>query len=306
MEEYNTKTHTEVYGCEPATCENKVKPSGFKKYKREITGETWVCGDIHADLSVLQRGLKLTLDFRKDDARLSGTPVKHANVILLGDVGLGFPEDPTGERLLHKMSRLAGMFKATLYLIRGNHDNPLVWRSEIATIGMSEQRHPNVYFLSDGTLRVNGERYLVIGGGTSVDKSFREENRDWWPGEGIGQDTGHLNYSAYHKDDSKVCILSHVGPRPPLVGAVLPSMFYDRQQAADEEQALLRCIGDMVLPDRWYFGHYHENYVFKSVFCSMYTYDKWSGDTITNVMPRYKDCECACMGINSVRKISDG
>lgn len=286
--------------------ENPVKPSGFKKYKRELTGETWVCGDVHADLSKLQAGLKRTLDRRKADARLSGTPVVQANVILLGDVGLGFPDDPLGERLLHKMSRLAGMFKATLYLIRGNHDNPLIWRSETATVGMSAQKHPNVYFLGDGLLKVNGDRYVVLGGGTSVDRAFREENRDWWPGEGIGQDTCHLPYGAFSRGKGLTGILSHVGPRPPMVNPVLPSMFYDRQRAADEEQALLRCIGDLEHPRKWYFGHYHGTHRFNTVFCDMFVYDEWSGDTVMACKPSYVECDCMCLGIGDVYRISNG
>lgn len=286
--------------------ENPVKACGFKRYKHEITGETWVCGDVHAELSMLQYGLMRTLRQRKMDAKLSGKPVAHANVILLGDVGLGFPDDPSGDRLLHKMSKLAGMFNATLYLIRGNHDNPLIWRSETAAIGMSVQRHPNVYFLSDGMLRVNKDKYMVLGGGTSVDKSSRIENRDWWPGEGIGMDTCHLPYGAFSRGSDLAGILSHVGPRPPLVNPVLPSIFYDMQEEVDREQALLRSIGDIVHPKRWYFGHYHDTHRFNTVFCTMFAYDEWSGDTVMTSNPVYTECDCLCLGIAETYKISNG
>lgn len=262
------------------------------KVNPAIKGSAWVCGDIHGELLVLQVALKDTLDYRKRDARLSDTKVVDAHVILLGDIGLGFPDDPTGEEFVRKLDKLAGMFKATVYLLRGNHDNPDVWEGDLP--GRCRELYPNVVFLHDGPMSINGRMFMVVGGAASADVDYREPGRDWWAGECIRMQRPlrTIGYSGYYG------ILSHTGPRPGLINPDLPPMFMGAKDAIDREQAVLMAIGNTVLPEVWYHGHYHRNNMESRYFCNLDVVD--DGD---HLVKSCRKCTCTCLDIGAATPI---
>lgn len=255
-----------------------------------ILGSAWACGDIHGELSVLQVALKDSLMYRKRNAKMTGEKVEEAHMILLGDVGLGFPDDPAGEALVRKMNRLAEMFRATVYLIRGNHDNPAVWdrARDGASLPQQEAEHSRVVFLQDGLLNINGRRFLVVGGAASADVEFRESGRDWWAEEGITcNEAFNGNLAGYYYG-----ILSHAGPRPSIVNPELPTMFRAAKDAIDREQVAITAIGNAVLPQVWYHGHYHRNNVDVRYFCNLVGTSQWDP-----VADSCRKCTCTCLDI---------
>lgn len=263
----------------------------------DITGSAWVCGDIHGELSVLQVALRDSLMYRKRNAKVTGEKVDEAHMILLGDVGLGFPDDPAGEALVRKMNRLAEMFRTTVYLIRGNHDNPAVWDSarNSASLPQQDDAHPRVVFLQDGPILVNGRRFLVIGGAASADVEFREPGRDWWEEEGVRVQSAFLgggDMTGYYG------ILSHAGPRPSIVNPELPAMFLAAKDAIDREQVVLEYIGNALVPSVWYHGHYHRNNVDFRYFCNLS--DAGEGELAGDSCCM---CICTCLDIGTATPI---
>lgn len=96
-----------------------------------------------------------------------------ANVsIALGDIGLGFPQSP--ELIL---SDIPG----TNYLLRGNHDNPIVMR-----------KHPNYigdYGILNGSfIEDRFDKLFFLSGAWSIDWQYRTEGLTIWNDEQLSQE----------------------------------------------------------------------------------------------------------------------
>lgn len=191
-----------------------------------IIGPTVVVGDIHGSLD---------WDFSKN------LPDK-CNIVLLGDVGIGFRFN-TLYMLSHDLKDF------NLFLIRGNHDDPSYWEDAPYTVGR------NITFIPDGYITINGDLYLVKGGGISVDKNMNHRivNETWWEDE--------LADFKLHKRCCKVKgLLSHSGPTPSiLVGKKIlqPDPDGSIQEYIFKEQELWDTIIKKYKPEVWYHGHYH-------------------------------------------------
>lgn len=115
------------------------------------------CGDVHGKYEQLKRLVKV-----------------HPNMIQLGDLGVGFirtsnetpyPNPP------HALLKETG-FRA----IRGNHDNPSVFKAQS-------------YAIRDGhtELSPKGLKMMFMGGALSIDRHLRTERYDWWADEELNQ-----------------------------------------------------------------------------------------------------------------------
>lgn len=123
-------------------------------------------GDTHSS--------EATYAFLRDDVS-SGSDYVH-----LGDVGLGFGDMSysvsNANSYLQRYSKLCVEKDIISYLIRGNHDNPDVWKLD---------NHPNVILIQDGDIATfpNGKRVLFLGGGISVDRCVRRIDFSYWVNE---------------------------------------------------------------------------------------------------------------------------
>jgi predicted phosphodiesterase len=211
------------------------------------------CGDIHGEMKDLVY-------------KLEKYKIENANVIILGDIGVGFGK-PQGLEVLYKsIEKKLEKYNITLYGIRGNHDDPsyfdgLTW-------------YPRLKLLKDHTIiELNGYNIYPIGGAVSVDidlktptmkRSRREENdylihkgshrRCWWPDEVVKK----LEVSGINAD----IVISHTAPlsfSPPL------KRFgdYIREETWEEmygERKYLDDVLQKIRPKYWYYGHFHNSY----------------------------------------------
>lgn len=253
-----------------------------QKSNPAICGNVWVVGDIHGSLQQLGDAMKLATHYEnQSNASVS--------IIVLGDVGLGFPADRTGSRTLVKMGRLAKTFNVDVYLIRGNHDNPEVWNGTEASEAMAEHGCTNVTLLHDGIVLVNNEKYLVVSGGLSIDKEYREEGQDWWPDESVS-----ISMDVVGDAEGVTGILSHTGPRPSIVSIGLPAVFASADKDAQREQAVMAAVGNAVLPEKWVYGHFHRTWAGKVPFCRL----------VNEGRPAVVDCECRAVNIGEAVLLS--
>lgn len=104
-----------------------------------------------------------------------------ADVVGIGDHGLGFGSIAyaldNAKSWLDRINKLCVTLDIKLYLIRGNHDNPDIWK-------LSKQ-HSNLTLTQSGDIGIfpNDKRVIFVGGGVSVDRVKRIEGETYWVDE---------------------------------------------------------------------------------------------------------------------------
>lgn len=134
----------------------------------EINGDVYCLGDPHGEWEVTATKI---VDLGKENYSL----------IILGDSGLGWGGHESGQEL-SVLQEIANEFNVTVYFIRGNHDNPLVWKSEVWRSNL-HNKFPNLNVLPEQVISINGHHTLILGGSISVDRFDRYINVSWWPDE---------------------------------------------------------------------------------------------------------------------------
>lgn len=124
-------------------------------------------GDTHSEL-VLYELLNLRIPNGSD-------------VVGIGDHGLGFGKVAyaidNAKSWLDRINKLCIALDVKLYLIRGNHDNPDVWKLP--------KQYSNVILTQSGDVGIfpNGKTTLFVGGGISLDRITRVEGETYWVDE---------------------------------------------------------------------------------------------------------------------------
>lgn len=135
-----------------------------------------ILGDIHGNFNFLKN-------------QITTKRISDCSIIQVGDFGIGFTYDENDELTLQNLDSFLKDNNITMYVIRGNHDNPKYF----------EGNHVfgNLKLLSDySTVSIDGNNFLFIGGAISVDRTHRiKENnsnikyggrkRCYWDNEGI-------------------------------------------------------------------------------------------------------------------------
>lgn len=221
----------------------------------EIEGDIYLIGDIH--------GKKFQLIEKIKDLNIAD-----AYLILLGDIGVGFNDNNYAFDYGWLNDELKKL-NCKAYLLRGNHDNPSHWKDDLI-----DEEYENIIHLKDHQLLLlNDDLFMCIGGGTSIDRCFRDIERSYWSDENISLP----KYNELEKDIIKNKglhgILSHCGPLPPKCSNIRLDYWYlqdaDLRNDLQEEQLIINKIFDIYQPKFWFFGHYHvdESFDFKNCKC---------------------------------------
>ena len=167
--------------------------------------------------------------------------------VQLGDFCLGRPLYYRGLKLLDKVLTRK---QSKMYIIRGNHDNPLLF-----------SRHTlqcqNIATLEDGTfIEVEGYKLLTSGGGISVDRKWRRENNHYaWDGEEVQE----------IKVEEADIFVSHSAPieAPPFELSKMSQKFVENDPAiladVDCDRVLLQNQFDASKARLCVHGHYHKS-----------------------------------------------
>ncbi len=197
----------------------------------------FILGDIHGHT-------KLLIDWLDKFAEPGDT------LIQVGDFGAGFIHS-------EKIKHLAYRFEeknCKLLVIRGNHDNPSLFDTKVG----------GVEFLCDTTRMIEGKKFLFLGGAVSIDRQYREQNRDWWSGE-------RYSYNENFLKGVERCdyVVSHTCPIFAKPLSCINNIFVERLCEVDPtlSEDLLKEGKDMELTynliketnniKAWYFGHFH-------------------------------------------------
>lgn len=196
------------------------------------------------------------------------------NLIHVGDFGLGF--EPI-ERDLKNLGILDEMLidtNNTLYVIRGNHDNPIFWdRSK----GLNLPKFHNLKLVDDYTVHeVEGKKILFVGGALSIDRRPRMSDYPyptWWKDEEFRYDRDRLSNCLKrhenidivvthtapdfcHPTDDDVYIVNHYHAVEATHGVDL------KLQLKQEREEMTEMYHDLTLeygkkPKHWFYGHFH-------------------------------------------------
>lgn len=172
-------------------------------------------------------------------------------IIQVGDMGFGMP----GVRPWTFSPPCPSLW------IDGNHENyfmlnkrdvpnfgydpyHILWPQEWATFLETWEYMPR------GTVR---EGILFIGGAASIDRHYRTEGVDWWPEENISYQDEERTLKAIEEYDGPIhTVISHTCPLSFRMAPVLHG-----PEFATGNRKFLEHIRQVVMPQRWYFGHFH-------------------------------------------------
>lgn len=190
------------------------------------------------------------------------------NIIHVGDLGLGFQEITRDVKNLLVLDEMLLQTNNKLYVIRGNHDNPMFWG---IPAGLNLPKFHNVILVPDHTaIEIENKKVYFAGGAISIDRSIRKTDNPptWWNNE---------EYMIATKNIPKNIdiVVTHNAPdfAKPIgcnVSIVNGWAKIEKDQGNDLKAELIRereLISNLYLdiaqhsdPKYWFYGHFHGSF----------------------------------------------
>lgn len=211
-----------------------------------INDYTIFVGDIHGEWIDLYRKTK------KYD-------LTDCTLILCGDIGIGFERSSDIKRTLKYFNELFLNKNIHVYAYRGNHDDPSYFTDN------SINQYSNIHLIPDYTVLENDtDNILCIGGGVSIDRTFRKMYRDYWPDEISSKNEEILKQL---KDITIVATHSSPTFTFPLIKSNLDywaKKDKDILTDVDNDRKTVDSIYEELASNdnpirKWYYGHYHNS-----------------------------------------------
>lgn len=210
----------------------------------------YVTGDLHGSYDTMW----------KFDAQSFTEQVKPEDyIIICGDFGMIWSDGPEEAKELDEFSKRTG----TYLFVDGNHENfPLIYEYPVEEWngGLVHRIRPSVLHLMRGQVyTIEGKKIFTMGGGTSIDKEWRVPGISWWPEEIPCQEERETALKNLEKHDWKVdYVCTHAAPDK-IHDKVL-CRIGSRYKPLDAVTSFLQEIDDKLEYEKWFFGHYHEDW----------------------------------------------
>lgn len=210
--------------------------------------KVYFLGDIHGNFSLLTE-------------QLMSAQFNNTQIIQVGDFGVGFNRE--GEsRLLTLMNEACKQRNITLYVIRGNHDDPSYFTD-------LSNEYSNILFVKDNTfLQLNGLTYFLSGGAISIDRCIRKVGINYWVDEGVD-----INFNRLESDLLKYpkidIVVTHSSPSFafPTQYERIVHAYMRRDSNLDRElrheRAIITKLYGLLLSkniQHWIYGHFHAHH----------------------------------------------
>jgi predicted phosphodiesterase len=174
-------------------------------------------------------------------------------LIQVGDFGAGFHKNFLAD--MEYLNQELANANITLYVIRGNHDDPKYFNGE--------HEWSNLKLLKDySILVIEAKRILLVGGAISIDRLQRKENVSWWEGE-----TFNYNEELLETFEGIDIVVTHSSPNfvfPQTFNHLVmsyaaydPNLLNDltlERQRFNEMYKILVNKNDI---KHWFYGHFH-------------------------------------------------
>jgi UDP-2,3-diacylglucosamine pyrophosphatase LpxH len=206
-------------------------------------------GDVHGEFTEL-------ID------RISLARIKKAILIQVGDFGLGFHSIEEDYQALNELNKFLLQSSNRLYVIRGNHDNPSFFKSNI-------KEWSNIHLLVDySVLTIENNSILFVGGALSVDRCFRKLEKNYWKDENFVYDLNKLDDTLATNKKLDI-IVTHTAPSFawPQTFDPLVKRFALRDETLLSELDAERLLVDQMFqrirsytPALWVYGHFHASH----------------------------------------------
>jgi UDP-2,3-diacylglucosamine pyrophosphatase LpxH len=221
-----------------------------------------VIGDVHGKWGLIRDKIKYY-------------NLENVLVFQTGDFGVGFnyndPREPKKERKrLLELNAFLKKRNICLYVIHGNHDNPVFFDGN--------HNFTNLIFMQDyDVVEVGEHRILGIGGATSIDRKpnhhfkdymgynypGRREGVNWWPGaEKIVYDEEKLATIA-----GVDVVITHTAPDfvyPPVLGQTIykwcdcdPGLKAELIVERELVTKIYKKLDEINVIKFWFYGHFH-------------------------------------------------
>jgi hypothetical protein len=184
--------------------------------------------------------------------------------IILGDGGFLWPGNGKADV---KSYRVFSVRHFPVLSVIGNHEPMLGMKLPEEDIGIGEtvylvNKKPLIAYLKRGKVyRIDGFKFLVLGGALSIDKARRVPGRSWWENE-YWSDQERVDLARLlDQDNTFDYVLSHTGPN--RVNNRLFSAFFADSPKFEDEVAIMNDGVDLAVSCKgWFCGHWHQDAVY--------------------------------------------
>ncbi len=219
-------------------------------------------GDIHGEYG------KFHYDLRR-------YKIDNSNIFMCGDFGIGFHKPNYYKQELGGIDKYCKDHNCTIYIIRGNHDDPEYFCESSPARDFFE----NIIFIEDYNVVFTDENtVLCIGGAHSVDrqwrKSFRGSNNrwdrseDWWSGEEV--EVMSEDFIKKLVDIYNITVVAtHTAPFSFIKYSGTTSLdhlykgdqqlYYDLRDEQDYMESVKKLIMEKHNNVKWIHGHFHHS-----------------------------------------------
>lgn len=205
-------------------------------------------GDIHGKISQLTN--------RLEELNIG----KGVDYVQLGDFGLGFDSPLRESRKLKELDLLLARLESRMWVIRGNHDNPIYWDPNYS------YDLENIRFVPDNTfLQIAGSNCFFAGGAISIDRINRRKGVSYWQGESYTWSIPLITpenvdvvftHEVYHP-------CSPFTMQSPIVTRWMEqdkTLRRDMTENQMEMKKMYEFLSSINHDFSWYHGHYHESH----------------------------------------------
>ena len=223
-------------------------------------GRIFLAGDTHGgsvgDLDKLtSRKFPEGKDLTKDDY-----------VIILGD--FGFVWDMTESKFETNKYKWFEEKPWTTLFIDGNHENfnRLDKLPEVEMFGgkVGVINDSLIYLKRGYVYNIGGKSFFAFGGGFSIDKARRTENKSWWSREMPSEYEYVRGIVNLHHVYSKVdYIITHTCSNKMFNDLSFFFNFHDKIKGEDTLRKYFDDIEKKVEYKKWFYGHFHQDHDFK-------------------------------------------
>lgn len=177
-------------------------------------------------------------------------------LIIAGDFGGVWTGDDGDDEILSMHDNRT----YTTLFVGGNHENyDAIYKYpvEMWNGGKIHRIRDNVIHLMNGQVfTLEGRKFFVMGGATSVDKIWREEGVSWWPQEEPSEEEFREAFDNLAKVQNKVdYIITHTLPEK--VRNKVFSVYSDFLNYDSGVEKFLNLIIENIYYDKWFSGHIH-------------------------------------------------
>lgn len=192
--------------------------------------------------------------------------ITDANIIVLGDIGMGFYKENYYYNILKKINTKLKKNNINLFFFRGNHDDPQYFKD-------GKYNKSNIFFIDDYTIiKTLSHSILCVGGARSIDKCVRWKwdkitqkivTDGWWEGERVIPIPENFDKDIQeYKDIDIIC--THCAPSNVEYDTKgIPNEYIIKDETLLDEikidQEILYNLWEIVKPSKWYYGHYHHD-----------------------------------------------